>query len=102
MLQLREEEENDDAVEDEDDEKEDEKRGVVLKDFLVGTIGEKVLAVFETCWGLEACLTSGNLLLIIRPCSLSTTSTNRLNAWAFSSMLSVILSVAATIFCLRT
>lgn len=40
MLELREEEENDDAVEDEDDEKEDETRGVVLKDFLVGTIGE--------------------------------------------------------------
>lgn len=40
MLQLREEEENDDAVEDEDEEKEDETRGVELKDFLVGTIGE--------------------------------------------------------------
>lgn len=40
MLQLGEEEENDDAVEDEDDEKEDETRGVLLKDILVGTIGE--------------------------------------------------------------
>ncbi len=100
MLKFREEEEeNDDAVEDEDDEEEDETQAV-----LAGAIGWQgklgTLGVFETRWGLE--VTSGDLLAIIRPCSLSTTSTNRLNAWAFSSTLSVILSVTSTIFCLRS
>ncbi len=101
MLKFREEEEeNDDAVEDEDDEEEEDETQAVL----AGAIGWQgklgTLGVFETRWGLEG--TSGDLLAIIRPCSLSTTSTNRLNAWAFSSTLSVILSVTSTIFCLRS
>lgn len=100
MLKFREEEENDDAVEDEDDEVEEEEDETQLAGAIdwPGKLG--TLAVFETCWGLE--VTSGDLLAIIRPCSLSTTSTNRLNAWAFSSTLSVILSVTSTIFCLRS
>lgn len=41
---------------------------------------------------------SGGLLATMSPWSLSTTSASRLSAWAFSSTLSDIISVAATIF----
>lgn len=101
MLQFREEEENDDAVEDEDDDEEEEDKTLGALAGAIGWPGKLgPLAIFETCWGLE--VTSGDLLAIIRPFSLSTTSTNRLNALAFSSTLSVILSVTSTIFCLRS
>lgn len=58
-------------------------------------------------WGGVRCLTQpvgGGiwfLLATINPWSLSTTSTNKLRAWAFSSTLYVMSSVAATILCPR-
>lgn len=92
-----------DVDEEHEEEEEDERRrgyGVGVLRTIFGDIEETLGGGGGggCCFSLRGGDNTGCLLATMSPWSLSTTSASRLSAWAFSSTLSVIISVAAIIF----